>query len=324
MNVIVTEIHDHHRSLLNQHLHQFLGDLDPDALALLHERFEWVEVTGGETLIEQGAPGDSMYLSVSGRLRAYVNDEHGKPSPVREMGRGQAFGEMSLYTDEPRSATVVAIRDSLLVRLNKAHFSDLLASNHQLSMALTRQIIHRLQTQHDLNPMPLPVTITLVLITEGIDRLDFAERLSAQLRHQGSVSIIDSRTVYNELDTSDDGAVSNDEAQLNRHMAIYLDNIESKSDFVLLVADDTPKDWTQRCCRHGDELLLLADIRQEPTLHVTETDYLNQQSRRTEAAEILVLLHPADTRCPVGTRAWLERRPVTNHVHIRPELEPAA
>lgn len=57
MTVIVTEIHDHHRSLLNQHLHQFLGDLDPDALALLHERFEWVEVTGGETLIEQGAPG---------------------------------------------------------------------------------------------------------------------------------------------------------------------------------------------------------------------------------------------------------------------------
>jgi len=34
-----------------------------------------------------------------------------------------------------------------------------------------------------------------------------------------------------------------------------------------------------------------------------------------------VLLHPADLRCPSGTRAWLARRPVSDHLHIRPELE---
>ncbi|HET8850123.1 MAG TPA: cyclic nucleotide-binding domain-containing protein, partial [Marinobacter sp.] len=87
--------------------------------------------------MEQGDPGDALYLSVSGRLRTYINDDSGTSQPVREMGRGQAFGEMSLYTGEPRSATVVAIRDSVLVRLDKAHFDDLLASSHRLSMALT-------------------------------------------------------------------------------------------------------------------------------------------------------------------------------------------
>jgi len=45
-----------------------------------------------------------------------VRDEEGVPRMVREMGRGQVIGEMSLYTDEPRSASVVAIRDSVLVR----------------------------------------------------------------------------------------------------------------------------------------------------------------------------------------------------------------
>ena len=118
----------------------------------MRDRLTWVEVSGGQTLMEQGAPGDSMYLSISGRLRAYVRDEDGVPRMVREMGRGQVIGEMSLYTDEPRSASVVAIRDSVLVRLDKAHFAELLASSSQVSMALTRQIIRRLQTQHEPQP----------------------------------------------------------------------------------------------------------------------------------------------------------------------------
>jgi NTE family protein len=101
-------------------------------------------VVGGQTLMEQGQAGDSMYLSVSGRLRAYVRQDDGTQRVVREMSRAQVIGEMSLYTDEPRSATVVAIRDSVLVRLHEAHFDQLLARSAAVSVALTRQIIQRL------------------------------------------------------------------------------------------------------------------------------------------------------------------------------------
>jgi hypothetical protein len=66
--------------------------------------------------MEQDAPGDALYMSVSGRLRAYRRDENGAQRLVRELSRGQVFGEMSLLTGEPRSATIVAIRDSVLVR----------------------------------------------------------------------------------------------------------------------------------------------------------------------------------------------------------------
>lgn len=321
MATIVTDIHKHHRTLLDEHLRSFLGDLDPEALALMQKRFEWVEVAAGETLIEQGAPGDCLYISVSGRLRAYINNDQGEPKPVRELGRGQVFGEISLYTDEPRSATVIAIRDSLLVRLDKTQFSELLASSQQLSMALTRQIIQYLQAERKASPTPLPVTITLVPVTDGIDCLAFAKQLAAKLSAQGKVSIIDSATISNELGGNADDAVLQDDADLNRHTAIYLDNIESTSNFVLLVADDTPSSWTKCCCRHGDELLLLADAQKEPVLHVTETEYLIKQPERTEAVELLVLIHPPETVSPVGTKAWLERRPVSDHIHIRASLD---
>ena len=312
---------EHHDTLLTQHLRTFLGDIEPAALTLLRERLTWVEVAGGQTLMEQGAPGDSMYLSISGRLRAYVNDEEGVPRMVREMGRGQVIGEMSLYTDEPRSASVVAIRDSVLVRLDKAHFAELLASSSTVSMALTRQIIRRLQTQGNRNPVPLPVTITLLPVSAGVDARALADKLAAQLASKGRVIVLDAAALDAAL--GEPGAASGTaaDAALNRRISMQLDNIEAEHEFVLLLADEQPSGWTRRCCRHGDELLLLADATQAPALHANEIDWLTQRPPRAEAAEILVLLHPAETRCPRGTGAWLARRPVTEHVHIRPALE---
>ena len=314
-------IHEHHDTLLTQHLRSFLGDIEPAAMALLRERLTWVEIAGGQTLMEQGAPGDSMYLSISGRLRAYVRDEEGVPRMVREMGRGQVIGEMSLYTDEPRSASVVAIRDSVLVRLAKAHFAELLASSSQVSMALTRQIIRRLQTQHDRNPVPLPVTIALLPVSDGIGLRGFADKLAAQLASKGRVIVIDSQALDAAL--GEPGAANGQagDAALNRRISMHLDNIESGHEFVLLVGDDAATEWTRRCCRHADEMLLLADATKAPVLHPIETDWLTHRPQHAEAAEILVLLHPTDTRCPRGTREWLARRPVTEHVHIRPDLQ---
>ena len=53
---------------------------------------------------------------------------------IREIGRGEVIGEMSLFTGEPRSATVVAVRDSVLVKLDKPQFDGLLALSPQVSL----------------------------------------------------------------------------------------------------------------------------------------------------------------------------------------------
>jgi len=165
------------------------------------------------------------------------------------------------------------------------------------------------------------VTISLLPVTDGIDRRGFADMLAAQLASKGRVIVIDSAALDAAL--SEPGAANGlaADAALNRRISMHLDLVESEHEFVLLVADATPSAWTRRCCRHGDELLLLANATRPPALHPIETDWLGQRPPRAEAAEILVLLHPADLRCPRGTRQWLARRPVTEHVHIRPELE---
>lgn len=314
--------------LLERHLGALLGGLEPDALALLRSELQWVEIAAGDTLMAQGDPGDSMYLSISGRLRAYIRDEDGVERMVREMARGQVIGEMALYTDEPRSATVVAIRDSVLVRLDKSAFNRLLSSSAQVSIALTRQLIHRLQTAQTRSEFARPVTIGLLPISAGVRTAEFTQRLAEQLtrllRNGGPTArtcIVDAGRVDHDLQQAGLARCAADDVAANRRIALYLDEIEAAHDYVLLVADDAPSAWTQRVSRRCDEMLLLADATQRPALHPTETQFLMQRRGRAEAAEILVLLHPADLRCPRGTRAWLDRRPVADHVHVRPALE---
>ncbi len=315
--------------LLERHLRAFLGDLDATVMAQLREQMAWVEFAAGETLMMQGEAGDCMYLSISGRLRAYVRDDDGVERMVREMARGQIIGEMALFADAPRSATVVAIRDSVLVRLDKPAFDHLLACSVQASIALTRQIIQRLQTAQTRSDLALPVTIGLLPISAGVDAADLAHSLAEQLRRLSlpaqspasrRVCVVDAARIDAALQQPGMAQSEPGAADPERRIALYLDRLEAAYDFVLLVADGEPTPWTQRCSRRSDEMLLLADAAQPPALHRTETRFLMQRQRRAEAAEILVLLHPADARCPRGTKAWLARRPLTDHIHIRPAL----
>jgi NTE family protein len=309
--------HLHHERLLRQHLRDFLPGVDPGLVDALRQRMTWVELAGGDTLLNQGDPGDAMYVIVSGRLRVYVQDGGAPPRAVREMGRGQIVGEISLFTDEPRSATVVAIRESVLARLDKADFNALLASSAQVSIALTRIVIHRLQTESARTRHEAPVTTGLVPISDGVDAVDFAARLAAAFGPNRRVRVVDADAARRACDL---GAHWDDEPEARRRLAIHLDEVEAAHDVVLLVADPAPTPWTALCCGHADELLLLADATRPPSLHPTETECLMRRPPRTEAAEVLVLLHAAGTRAPRGTRAWLQRRPVTDHVHVRPAL----
>jgi NTE family protein len=206
----------------------------------------------------------------------------------------------------------------VLVRLDRPAFRHLLASNAQVSIALTRQIIHRLQSAQSRSN---PVTIALLPITQGIQLPELAQRLAEQLQRIGRVRIVDAASIDRDLQPSGLARSEVDDADAKRRLTLHLDEIEADNDFVLLVGDEGPTAWTQRCCRFSDEVLLLAEAAQPPVLHDTERQCLMQRSGRAEAAETLVLLHPADLPCPAGTREWLSRRPVGRHIHLRPALE---
>lgn len=307
-------------TLLRKHLHDFLGDIEPAAMSRLTEQLTWLELAGGQPLMTQGEVGDAMFVLVSGRMRVSITGEDGVERVVREITRGQVVGEMSLLTDDPRSASVVAVRDSVLVRLGKPEFNQLLATSAAVSIALTRQIVRRLQTPGHRHGIDRPVAIGLIPVSDGIAGAalaDFAEQLAAGLRQVGPVAVLDAARLEARAGVPGLAARPASDTDAARRIAVCLDEIESAHAFVLLLADPEPTPWTQRCSRHCDELLLLAHADAPPVLHATERECLVQRPARTHAAEILVLLQPLQRVSPKGTRQWLQRRPLTAHVHVR-------
>ncbi|MBU6260830.1 MAG: patatin-like phospholipase family protein [Burkholderiales bacterium] len=302
--------------LLLQHLQAFLGTLDAALVDAIRDRVRWQRLAGGQTLMRQGEPGDALYLLISGRLRVYIEDD-GERRVVREVARGEVVGEMSLITEAPRSATLVAIRDSVLVRLDRQAYAQLQAQHPQVTLALTRRIIERWRTEHALPALGRPVTMALLPVSGGVDVADFAQTLARELARHGTVGLLDAAGAQRQFGAPDAAPAGDDEEQAQRRWAMHFDAYEGAHDYVLLVADATPSDWTQRCTRHADEILLLADARAAPVLHATETAFLVDRPQLAEAAEVLVLLHGAEAAMPSGTARWLARRPVSDHVHLR-------
>jgi ABC-type bacteriocin/lantibiotic exporter with double-glycine peptidase domain len=101
------------------------GQLPADALAALLGDLEPVDVAAGEVVVREGEPAGPLYVVQEGRLRAYR--QHGGPSgALSYYRRGALFGERSLFTGEPRSATVQAVSDARLLRLRPEPYGALL------------------------------------------------------------------------------------------------------------------------------------------------------------------------------------------------------
>jgi CRP-like cAMP-binding protein len=107
---------------------EVLGCLPGDALDALAERARPRRYAGGETVFEEGSPGDCLHLVVSGALE--VRRTEGLESYVlAELGPGHAFGELAVLDRTPRTATVVAVRASETVQIDGADLDGILEAN---------------------------------------------------------------------------------------------------------------------------------------------------------------------------------------------------
>jgi MFS family permease len=108
----------------------------PSALETTADRLIQVPVTAGEVVIRQGQPADRFYIIESGEFVVDQVDAEGASRRLRTMGPDEVFGELGLMHQAPRSATVTAASDGLLLALEGADFLELLGAGPSLSSVL--------------------------------------------------------------------------------------------------------------------------------------------------------------------------------------------
>ena len=121
-------------------LNSAFSELPKEALIELASQLEQVEITAGTVVIHEGEPAGSMYVIEDGRVRAYRTGADGAASDVAYLRTGDFFGERSLFLDQPRSASVVAVTDSVLLRLTPDVFRKMLGEHPSLRARLEQRI----------------------------------------------------------------------------------------------------------------------------------------------------------------------------------------
>jgi CRP-like cAMP-binding protein len=121
-------------------------DLAPREVDALVARLVPRSVRCGETIIRQGEVGDRFYVIRSGRLRVERDGV-----VLTDLGPGEAFGEIALLFDVPRTATVVAVEDARLLGLDAQDFRDVLAGYLGRARDLERLSHLRLSTHRRLD-----------------------------------------------------------------------------------------------------------------------------------------------------------------------------
>src|SRR6266853_5744683 len=96
----------------------------------------------GETLIRAGDEGSSMFVVHNGRVAVQVSDPGG-PRTVAELTEGNFFGEMALFTGEPRTANVVAIEETEVLEIGHAAMKHLFETNPSLAESISWTIAER-------------------------------------------------------------------------------------------------------------------------------------------------------------------------------------
>ncbi|MEJ2604825.1 MAG: cyclic nucleotide-binding domain-containing protein, partial [Gammaproteobacteria bacterium] len=309
------------RMQLSGHLHRLFGPFDPSAGDIpdaMADAIEFLTLPSGEDLFRQGDPADDACIVMSGLLRVAVDREDGSEQVINTVRSGEIVGEMALLSGEPRSATVFAVRDSILARIPRQEFDRLIDIYPGAMKSLTRIIIARLERQSSVavRRENLHTNIALVAADSSV-RLDaVAERLAATMETFGETILLDPDRVDRELNQPGICRVA-DSASAYPRLAEWLHELTERHRYVLYRADADWSAWTERCVRQADHVVIVADGAADPAPGAVERRLPECWRRGREPQRSLVLLHPTELDRPRGTARWLSARDVDGVYHVR-------
>lgn len=286
--------------------------MSEETLRHLIDRSQAVHLRGGDYLYRQGQTPDSFYVVVYGRLRVErdgVLEGH--------VSFGDPVGEAGAITGEARHASVRALRDSVVLQLERNAFLEFLNTHASAAVALARRLTLRLrQTERErqLSFIQQQTTLAILPGTRDAPVMVLAEILTRSLGGYPSVRVITAAHVDAMLgDGAARAAVSDSATMQDFHE--WLCRLERCHDHLIFVADNNDSPWALRCLLQADRVLVLAESDTPAKAPPALVEWRHDETPLSPVE--LVLLRSEGDPSP-HTLKWLQATGARAHYYVHP------
>lgn len=286
---------------------EIFSGLAPEQLEQIKAKLSVVRLSRNEVLLRQGDPADAIFICVTGRFLVFLNRSG---HSIAEIGPGSLIGEVAFFSDGKRTATVIAERDCIVLKLSREDFEELSRTAPAIWTPIARTLANRLayaNTTRNPVPRPLPPPRTVAICQGGMTTIPsaFLSTLREIFEDEGRVAFLGSADVKNVL--YDHHALDGNQA------THWFNTLETRYDIVFYICDGERTAWSEKAIRQADLVLIV-------TRHADNDVSMNPVERFAFALHRprnlrLVLWH--EKRGVVsGTGRWLNERPVHIHHHV--------
>lgn len=288
------------------------ASLDDDMLREIVSKIEFLHLEGQDILFREGDFGDALYIVVSGRLQVVAERRDGTRGAIGQIGTGEIVGEMALIGGELRTATVLAIRDSVIARLPKAAFDELIGRYpHKLLRVFGSAAIAR--TRESLSGSQLrsrpPRTIGVIAGEPSVRLSEFCSHVVQHLAGIVKARLISKHMVPLQLGAAADNGNGPD---LQAPLTHWLNEREADVDLLVYEGDLNDRAWAKRILRQSDHVVVVGDGSVNPS----PPDPAFTDAVQKGVNFSIILLHSSTAR-PTGASKWLQAYGIDRVHHVR-------
>lgn len=110
--------------------------MSPEEIAAVIRGIRLLSFGPGSIVVSEGEPGDSLFVVTTGLCRAFVRSASGRNMEVRQLGEGDFFGEISILTGQPRSATITTATPCELLELSRESLDSIIKTHPRVKDVL--------------------------------------------------------------------------------------------------------------------------------------------------------------------------------------------
>ena len=288
----------------------------------IYRKGKWVFLEDNSNLFNYGEKSDSFYLLVTGLLKAYI-PKKGELIEVGEIYEGEVIGEMGILTNEARSASIFATRDSVVFKIDLEKANEIIMQYPLVLLQVATKIADRLRNVQHSNERHRTDIHSIVQLSSGKNHtkeiISIGNSLIDSMNKFNRSIVVSSKKVNEILN------IESINAELERDkfypaLDDLVDNFTKENRYLLLLCDEEYTPWTTWCLAISDKNIFVV----EESAGVSNTELLNKMNLSEKDIPIhlhdekqLIIYHQSKNSFPSKTSSIIEMLPkISNHYHM--------